>query len=43
MVELTPEARKAFDARAAAAVAGVLKELDGKGLPASRVVEAMKN
>ncbi|MDE0058844.1 MAG: TRAP transporter substrate-binding protein [Defluviicoccus sp.] len=43
VIELTPDARKAFDARAAAAAAGVLEELDGKGLPASRVVEAMKN
>ncbi len=43
IVELSPAARAAFDARAQAAVAGVLKELDGRGLPASRVVDAMKN
>ena len=43
VVELSPAARKAFEARAAAGVAGVLKDLDGKGLPASKVVDAMKN
>ena len=43
IIELTPSARAAFDARAKSAVAGVLKELDGKGLPASKVVDAMKN
>ena len=42
IVELTPEARAAFDKRAAAAVAGVLKEHDAKGIPASKVVAAMK-
>ena len=29
--------------RAKAAVAGVLKEMDAKGVPASKVVDAMKN
>ena len=43
IVELSKEARAAFDARAAAAVEGLLKELDGKGIPASEVVAAMKN
>jgi len=43
IIELTPEARAAFDKRAVAAVAGVLKDLDGKGLGASEVVDAMKN
>ncbi len=43
VIELTGEARAAFDRRATAAVAGVLKELDGKGLSASKVVDAMKN
>ncbi len=43
IVELGPEARRAFDERAAAAVDGVLAELDGRGLPASEVVAAMKN
>ncbi len=42
IVQLSPDARDAFDKRAAAATAGVLKELDGKGLPASAVVAAMK-
>ena len=43
IVELTPAARAAFDARARAAVAGLLAELNGRGLDASRIVEAMKN
>lgn len=43
VIELTPAARAAFAERAKAAVAGVLKELDGKGLPASKVVDAMMN
>jgi len=43
IIELTPSARAAFDARAKAAVASVLKDLDGKGLTASKVVDAMKN
>ena len=43
VIELSDEARAAFDKRATAAVAGVLKELDGKGLSASKVVDAMKN
>lgn len=43
IIELTPEARGAFDKRAVAAVEKLLKELDGKGLPASKVVDAMKN
>ena len=42
IVELAPEARAAFDKRAAAAVVGVLKEHDAKGIPASEVVAAMK-
>ena len=42
IVELTPAARAAFDARAQAAVAGLLAEFDGRGLSASRIVEAMK-
>jgi len=42
IVELSPEARAAFDKRAQAAVAGVLKEHDAKGIPASAVVAAMK-
>ena len=43
VIELTGAARAAFDKRAAAAVTGVLKDLDGKGLPASKVIDAMKN
>ena len=43
IVELTPEARAAFEARAVAAVDGLLKELDEAGLPASAVASAMKN
>jgi TRAP-type C4-dicarboxylate transport system substrate-binding protein len=43
VIELSPAARAAFDKRAADGVAGVLKNLDGKGLPASEVVGAMKN
>ena len=43
VIELSGAARAAFDKRAAAAVTGVLKELDGKGLPASQVIDAMKN
>ena len=43
VIELSGEARAAFDRRAAAGVTAVLKELDGKGLPASKVVDAMKN
>ena len=42
-VKLTGEARAAFDRRAAAGVTAVLNELDGKGLLASKVVDAMKN
>ena len=42
IVELSAEARAAFDKRAAEAVTGVLKELDGKGTPASKIVAAMK-
>ena len=43
VIELTGAARAAFDKRAMAGVAGVLKRLDGKGLPASKVVATMKN
>lgn len=43
VIELSGAARAAFDSRAAAAVTGVLKELDGKGLSASKVIDAMKN
>ncbi len=43
VIELSGAARAAFDKRASAAVTGVLKELDGKGLSASKVIDAMKN
>ncbi len=43
IVTLTPEARAAFDKRAEAAVTKLLGELDGKGMPATEVVKAMKN
>ncbi|PHR90711.1 MAG: C4-dicarboxylate ABC transporter substrate-binding protein [Blastopirellula sp.] len=41
-IVLSDEARAAFDAKAAEAVAGLLKKLDGEGLPATEVVGAMK-
>lgn len=43
IIELGPEARRAFDSRAASAVDDVLRGLDGRGVPASAVVRAMKN
>ncbi len=42
IIELSPNARAVFDARAEEAVAGLLAELDRRGIPASRVVAAMK-
>ncbi|WP_419906398.1 TRAP transporter substrate-binding protein [Hoeflea sp.] len=41
-IVLSGEARAAFDAKAAEAVDGLLKKLDGDGLPAFEVVAAMK-
>jgi TRAP-type C4-dicarboxylate transport system substrate-binding protein len=43
IIELSASARAAFDKRAKMAVADVLKEMDAKGVPASEVVDAMKN
>ena len=43
IVELSLTARAEFDKAAAGAVDKLLKELDGDGLPASAVVDAMKN
>ena len=43
VITLTPENRKKFDVLAAKAVTDLVKELEGKGIPAGEILNAMKN